>query len=405
MKATAVIGANFGDEGKGLMTDYFASKGDAIVIRFNGGAQAGHTVVVNGKCHVFKHFGSGTLAGAPTFLSRFFVVNPMLFAKEWDDLKNISPKPLIYVDDECRVTTPFDVIMNQVIEEARRKGRHGSCGIGFHETITRHNTCPITVKDLKNKNYLESCCKIIRDSYVPNRLVQFGIKEIPEKYRRLLCNEMIVENYLKDVDLFLETAGRTEVYDTALHLTRSFENVIFEGAQGLLLDQDNVTCFPHVTCSKTGIHNVLLLLDDFGIESFDVVYVTRCYLTRHGAGFLPNEIFELPYSKVKDETNLPNKYQGNLRFAWFNLDVLFESIHKDVKSAGDLVNTVNLAITCLDQVEDKVMFIQNGVLCEKDLNKFVKNVFDKVGCKQGYLSFGSSREEVLERRGNENSCR
>ncbi len=74
-KVIAVIGAGYGDEGKGLMTDYFSSQyDDAVVIRSNGGAQAGHTVVTpEGQRHVFSHFGSGTFNGSPTFLSRHFV--------------------------------------------------------------------------------------------------------------------------------------------------------------------------------------------------------------------------------------------------------------------------------------------------------------------------------------------
>ena len=82
--AHVVIGANYGDEGKGLMTDYLADKYQAeVVVRFNGGAQAGHTVVTPaGQRHVFSHFGSATLSGSRTFLSKHFVANPILFLKE-----------------------------------------------------------------------------------------------------------------------------------------------------------------------------------------------------------------------------------------------------------------------------------------------------------------------------------
>lgn len=85
MKARVVIGSSFGDCGKGLVTDYLCSQGAGIVVRFNGGANAGHTVVTpDGQRHVFSHFGSGTLLGVPTFLSSFFVCNPIQFAKELD---------------------------------------------------------------------------------------------------------------------------------------------------------------------------------------------------------------------------------------------------------------------------------------------------------------------------------
>ena len=83
-----VIGANYGDEGKGLMTDYFAAQGAeqgkrVLVVTSNGGAQRGHTVTLpDGRRHVFHHFGSGTFAGADTFLCRNFILNPILYEEE-----------------------------------------------------------------------------------------------------------------------------------------------------------------------------------------------------------------------------------------------------------------------------------------------------------------------------------
>ena len=89
-----IIGANYGDEGKGRMSDYLANKAmqagqSTITILSNGGAQRGHTVVLNnGFTHIFHHFGSGTLAGADTYLPQSFIVNPMIFMKEYNELLN-----------------------------------------------------------------------------------------------------------------------------------------------------------------------------------------------------------------------------------------------------------------------------------------------------------------------------
>src|SRR5580698_7114906 len=99
MSAYAVIGANFGDEGKGLITDFLCSQlDDCLVVRFNGGAQAGHTVVTLRGRHVFHHFGSGTFNDSPTFLSRFFVVNPLLWEKEHIELGAI---PVLHIDPDA----------------------------------------------------------------------------------------------------------------------------------------------------------------------------------------------------------------------------------------------------------------------------------------------------------------
>ena len=118
-KAYAVIGANFGDEGKGLMTDLFCrTEGSVINIRSNGGAQAGHTVcTADGKRHIFSHIGSGSFAGADTYLSEYFILNPMLFSKELEQLGRDIGK--IFIDRRCNVTLPCDMLMNQFAETMR----------------------------------------------------------------------------------------------------------------------------------------------------------------------------------------------------------------------------------------------------------------------------------------------
>ena len=106
-----VIGANWGDEGKGLMTDYFSQKPNTIVVCSNGGAQRGHTVVtLDSIRHVFRHFGSGTFNGASTYLSEDFICNPIIFRQEYEELKNLGYAPKTYINNKCMLTTPFDMI-------------------------------------------------------------------------------------------------------------------------------------------------------------------------------------------------------------------------------------------------------------------------------------------------------
>jgi adenylosuccinate synthase len=145
MRATAVIGAAFGDEGKGLLTDHYVSELRAhgrrpIVCRFNGGANAGHTVVRGAKRHVFSHFGAGSLLEAETYLSEFFVANPLLWQKEWRQLVELGVEPVVYLDRQAPLTVPYDIMINQFAEEHRGNHRHGSCGIGIHETVVRNES-------------------------------------------------------------------------------------------------------------------------------------------------------------------------------------------------------------------------------------------------------------------------
>ena len=136
-KAHVVIGAGYGDEGKGMWTDYLVrTNNNCLVVRANGGAQVGHTVVRNGERRVFSHLGSGTLQGAPTLYSKFSVVSPLVFFKEVDG-RNADIPFTVFVDGDTPVTTPYDMLLNHVLETERGDKRHGSTGIGFGATLER----------------------------------------------------------------------------------------------------------------------------------------------------------------------------------------------------------------------------------------------------------------------------
>ena len=296
MRARIVIGANLGDEGKGLVTDYLCSQGAGVVVRFNGGAQAGHTVVTpDGDRHVFRHFGSGTLLEIPTFLSQFFVCNPILFFEERRQLIELGYHPTVFAHPDCLVTTFADMLINQIKETKRAGKRHGSCGIGFHETITRSKVdeLKITMGDLwDGASRLESQVAEICDKYARFRV---GEKfDLPEAATTFLecCREFANE---------VHPAGIGQCKDP-----------VFEGAQGLLLDQGNKEFFPHVTHSNTGMKNVEVLCAQAGITEKEIYYVSRTYLTRHGAGPLPGHD---PALGFEDNTNHPTTFQGALRFA------------------------------------------------------------------------------------------
>jgi len=363
LTAQVVIGAQFGDEGKGRMTAAYAAAvgSDGIVVRFNGGAQAGHTVVTpEGRRHVFSHVGSGTFAGAATFLSRFFVSNPLLFLKEWEALATQGVRPTVYVDPDSPVTTPYDMMINQIVEQARGARRHGSCGVGFGETLERNLTpaCALTVGDLADTATLTLRLEAIRRCYAPGRLAQLGFGAAYAQNRTLLQSDAILEHFIADARRFLD---RVTVMGAKVAIPG--RRLLFEGAQGLLLDQER-GCFPHVTRSHTGLRNVLILADEWGLKRLEVTYVTRAYLTRHGAGPLPHELPGKPYPGVDDPTNRPNPYQGSLRFAWLDLDLLQQAIAADrADAARSPALTVHprLAITCLDQIgAEKMRYYQGG---------------------------------------------
>jgi len=353
--ADVVIGAGFGDEGKGLITDALAAAagGDCLVVRHNGGAQAGHTVVTpDGRRHVFSHVGSGALAGATTYLSRFFVANPILYLAERERLRDLGVDPVVHLDRDAPVSTPWDMLINQVAEAARGRHRHGSCGIGFGETVERQQDprFALCAGDLEDRDGLRRRLDDIRRRYVPARFTALGVSP-SEEQAELLRSDGLMARYLADVRRFLETVRQADI-----GVLRRARHVVFEGAQGLLLDQDR-GWFPHVTRSHTGLRNAAALALEAGIERLEVTYVTRAYATRHGNGPLPHEIAGLPYPRVRDETNRPNAFQGTLRFARLDLDLLARSIATDLgDTPAGLAVDHRLAVTCLDQIDGTARF-------------------------------------------------
>lgn len=379
MVVKVVIGANFGDEGKGLMTDYFchqsALRGEkSIVVLHNGGAQRGHTVVTpDGNRHVFHHFGSGTLVGADTYLSEEFVLNPMIFRQEWEELESMKAIPKVYVNHTCRVTTPFDMILNQIIEESRDNARHGSCGMGIHETMIR-DVCNYPIEmwfdssDEAKRYYL----KEIRN-YLSERLLDFGINKIPDNWKEIVNSDLLIENFISELNFM----GR----NISIRFDRFIEYydcVAFENGQGLLLDQNNTAHYPHLTPSNTGIKNSLKIIAEMRCKpDIEVCYVTRTYLTRHGAGRLDGECDKQEINPdMQDLTNVPNPHQGTLRYAKLVEKSLEERILKDFEPARKYGAKLSLAITH----ENEYDYVFS--------NTFKKN-FDCI-----YYSDGNTRESV-----------
>lgn len=359
--AYAVIGANFGDEGKGLITDYLAAKtGErTLVVRHNGGAQAGHTVVTpEGRRHVFSHFGSGTFVGATTFLSRFFIVNPWLWEKEHFELGQFAR---LHVDPYASLTIPSDILINQELERQRAAagtGAHGSCGAGINETVLRCKNGRLATKAGDPIETTRSQLNHIRSNYTIGRvhaaLGESGIKPttVSQWFMDMLYSKTLAESYLESLSHFRKNVawGIPYSYD-------GWGAIIFEGAQGLLLDQDHFFQ-PHVTHSKTGVANACVLFQElcgFHLSiPLEVIYVTRSYMTRHGPGPFPSEVFNFDWMRFKDSTNVPNEFQGTLRFGTLDLQLLRNTVHNDFFTQAGMNPKIKLlgsiAATHLDQM-------------------------------------------------------
>ena len=392
----AVIGSSYGDEGKGLFTDYLSHLDPgATVVRFNGGNQAGHTVnTPDGKHHIFSSFGAGSFVGNNSFLSSFFVFNPFVFKKEKYEFNKKSLLPNIYINKNAYLSTPFDIILNQAVEIKRDNERHGSCGLGFGETIERCEKSEYltNMMALKYKDFFWKQLNNIQENYLKYRATYLNIwNEIKSNYQFILSKEFIEKIY----EDYLLLNNEINISDDILPKT----NLIFEGAQGLLLDQD-IGFFPHVTRSNTGLKNIVSLLDSKNnfnnIEKINVIYATRCYTTRHGAGPLKNELKEKPYENIIDTTNIKNDYQGILRFAYIDLNVLSNTIQKDIL-ISNIQNKYQLdykiGVSCLDQT-DYVYYYLNDKLYKEKSENFCNVVANFMNCSV-LSSYGKTRNDII----------
>lgn len=336
---SAVIGLGFGDEGKGLVTSYLASKSlNPLVVRYSGGQQAGHTVVKGKTKHIFSNFGSGTINSAPTYWSKFCTIDPIGLINELHVLLKKGINPTLYIDKECPVTTPYDVLYNQ-----KNDSINGTCGVGVGATLLREESYySLLAGDLYYPSVLDMKIRAISSFY--------GTKGVLLDRFFTCINELIKSCHIFLVNGYVEK-----------------ESVIFEGSQGLLLDK-NFGFFPNVTRSNVGTKNILSFSNDFS-----VYVVTRAYQTRHGIGFMTNENIPHNISTNTNETNVKNKYQGAFRRSLLDIDLLKYAISRDDYIRNDKNKT--LVITCLDHIKDEYRFTYKGeIIYSNNEEDFIEKI-------------------------------
>ena len=304
MKVSVVLGLTFGDEGKGVTTQWLCMQAlkygrKPLVIRFNGGAQAAHTVNLNGEEHICSSYGSGVLLGVPTFLDKNFYFDPISACHEYRTLQDKNPVLMVHPD--CRVVTPYDVIAGVSNEKVLGDG---SCGKGIYPTFKRYNSAEF--KSLLPYKAQEETL----------RMFLFQVRN----FYQIEKNDELEE-------LFVQSMLELPCTVVAVPPVDAQTELIYEGAQGLLLDMD-YGFYPHVTPSHTGLDN----LPPEHLQGANVYLVTRTYTTRHGNGYEPDH--ELLWKLTdKHETNVDNEFQGPFKTGILELGLIHRAIdrhHLDV---------------------------------------------------------------------------
>ncbi len=276
-----MVDLGYGDAGKGTVVDWLcATRPVHTVVRFNGGAQAAHNVVLrDGRHHTFAQFGAGTFhPGVRTHLSRHVVVDPLALAAEADHLATVGvPDALdrLTVDGDALLATPYHRAANRAREIARGADRHGSCGLGVGEAVAyglAHPDDAPRVADCHHPALLRRRLTTLRDRLT----AELGPLDAPP-----------IEDCLP---AFTGFAGRVAIVDGSwLAGALRTGTCVFEGAQGVLLDEWH-GFHPYTTWSTTTFANVDSLLAEAGRPG-DVtrIGVLRVVTTRHGPGPLVTE--------------------------------------------------------------------------------------------------------------------
>jgi adenylosuccinate synthase len=352
-QAFITVDLGFGDAGKGSIVDFLTrANGAHTIVRYNGGAQAGHRVVTAGKNpreHVFAQFGSGTLAGAATHLSRFMLIDPVAMLEEARHLAALGSDPLrrTTIDAGAPIITPFGRAINRLRELARGNQRHGSCGIGVGETMSdfrEYGERVLLAGDLRRPQVVRAKLHFLREL---NLAKLDALREtLPDDEQVTRELEPLLDDGWSDwlSEVYGDFARQvTCVAGTYLHtLLRRPGTIIFEGAQGVLLDEWQ-GFHPYTTWSTTTMHNADLLLQEAGYDGRTTrVGITRAYATRHGAGPLVTEDAALTHA-LPDHANVYGAWQQGFRVGWPDL-VMLRYAH-EVAGRLDM-----LAVTCLDRL-------------------------------------------------------
>lgn len=403
----SVVGLGFGDEGKGTTVDWLARRHHTrLVVRFNGGAQAAHNVVEpDGRHHTFSQFGSGTLAGVPTHLTSDVVVYPSAMLREAQTLAGKGiPGPmssLVTVEDRALVTTRFHVAANRLRELARGAGRHGSCGMGVGETVDLSLSQPIAslrVSDVDRRPpaplrrllgiQQAVLCELTNELYLRLYAESSGDAETEAKLEQL---RFVLESQaeLDDECQRLTTWRRAVrvVGDDWLtnHLRTTDGATIFEGAQGVLLDEYE-GFFPHVTRSTTTLAHAagrfMEAQDGGDTGPVTRLGVTRTYHTRHGAGPMPTEDPALVPLLADDHNLGGGEWQGRIRAGALDLTLLRYAVSE---ATGPREPLDGLVVTHVDKVNPAAMRVAVGYDDKKLVDSLVDRDFSRDDHERFYL--------------------
>ena len=386
MSAFIVLGAQWGDEGKGKMTDYLAEEAD-VVVRFQGGNNAGHTVEVGDKQYKLHLIPSGILYDDKVnVIGNGVVVDPQALFEEISYLEGlgakITPEKLIK-SDRAHLIMPYHKVLDKLKEKARGKNDIGTTGKGIGPCYTdKFERCGIRVCDLLHEEVFEE--KLRENVKMKNDMITKVLGGEALDVEKILAD---YKEYAKKLRPFVKDTS-VEVFDAI----KSDKNVLFEGAQGMLLDIDYGT-YPYVTssnttsggvCNGTGVGPTLIT---------NAIGIAKAYTTRVGKGPFPTELLDETGDWIREKGHEYGVTTGrSRRCGWLDLVIL--------KTTARVCGLTSLAVTKIDTLAglEKLKVCVGYKFEDKVIDYFPASLEDLAKCEPIFEEFDGWCDEVADAR-------
>jgi len=372
MSNVAIIGLQWGDEGKGKLVDFLSNSFDAVV-RFQGGHNAGHTIKDKDKTYKLSILPSGLIQNKYSVIGSGVVVDPFTLLSEINNLKNvgidITPDDL-NVADNCSLIFSFHKDLDAILENNKGKNKIGTTGRGigpaYEDRVGRRS---IRICDLMNDDIL---AKRLENVLFYHNVLRKGLGLEPVNFKLILKEILSIKD-----DLLPYCKDSFEI----TRKLKSKNNIMFEGAQGALLDVANGT-YPFVTSSHT-LSGSVLMGACVGAGDLDkTIGILKAYTTRVGSGPFPTELSDDIGEFLKLEGNEVGTVTGrDRRCGWFDAALVKKAITlSDVKS---VVLTKLDVLDKLEKIKICTSYEINGKIYDYlpnriDLQNNVKPIYEEV---------------------------
>ena len=347
---TAIVGAQWGDEGKGKITDFFAGTSD-YVVRFHGGNNAGHTVIVDGNTFKLHLIPSGVIYGKPiSVIGNGVVIDQKVLIDEIDYLKEKGVDPKLIISDRAHVIMPYHIALDGVLSDHQQNLAAGSTNRGiapvYADKMFRNG---IRMVDLLEPEVFRE--KLEKGFSFNKKLIETISGEslnltIEETYKTYLEYGETLSKYITDISVEL-----FEEY-------KSGKRILFEGAQGISLDVDHGV-YPFTTSSNTATGHISIGTGVNFHKVDRVIGVVKAYLSRVGESPLPTEFLDATAERIRDVGKEYGTTTGRpRRIGWLDLVQVRQAVR--VNGLTEIALTKLDVLNNIDQISVCVAYTSNG---------------------------------------------